>query len=96
MKKPTTLYRFVEISSGEKKITKHTIDKGCCPVIEIDITSKPEYLYQYGGNLWRCKCASGDHFGYATRQEAIREEMFNTQQRILEDQSWLKKLSSLK
>lgn len=93
MKEPKILYRFVETTSGEKKIIKHTVTKDCHPIIEIDITSKPEYLYTYGGNLWRCKCDSGDHFGYATRQEAIQEEKFNTQKRILEDQAWLRKLS---
>ena len=95
MKKPTILYRFDPLSSGEKKIVKHTVSKDCCPVIEIDITSDPKYPYIYGGNLWRCKCSTGDHFGYATRQEAIQEERINTHNRILEDQSWLKKLNNL-
>jgi uncharacterized membrane-anchored protein len=92
VKKPTALYRFDSLKSGDKKILKHKICKGCCPQIEINWFDKPEYAYQYGGNLWRCNCASGDHFGYATRAEAILEEKINTRNRILEDRAWLRKL----
>ena len=90
MKKPNILYRYDCFSSGTKKVTKHKITKECCPYIEIDYFKNPHQ--GLGGDLWRCQC-SGDHYGYASLEEAKKEEILNTKQRIYEDQCWLKKLT---
>jgi hypothetical protein len=94
MVRPKILYRYMDSTSSSdgKKIEKHRITNECAPQVELEkvlncYAAIPQYCV-----LWRCRCSSGDHYGYATLQEAKLEEIENCKNRISDDQKWLKKL----
>lgn len=81
MTKPKKLYRYTN-----KTCDFHACGENCASQI---IEHKPI------GTLWRCRHGSHhDFYGYEMRKSAKTEEIENTRLRIVEEQNWLKKLTT--
>ncbi len=77
MKKPYNLYRY----DCNKTIVKHRLERDCAPQIVF-------YRDSINSVLWRCRHGTGeynhDHYGYASREEAMREELEKQQTNLLD------------
>lgn len=74
--KPKTLYRYFNM-----KLEKHRITKECMPQVE---------LRNHHGVLFRCRSGDHDLYGYATLQEAKKEEIETVEKGIYDRKEWLK------
>ena len=80
MKKPKTLYEY-----QDKKLTKHVISPECCPQLIAELPT---------GTRWRCKHEhpGPDFHGWEALKVAKKQEIYDTLERINEEQDWLAKL----